>query len=104
MHTSIYSTLANEPGFDELVDWYVSEIPERIALLENAFANRDWELLRRTAHQMKGAAGSYGFDPITPVAFALESAVKQQSPEEGIADALRDLVDLCRCIRAGTPQ
>ena len=61
----------------------------------------DRESLRRTAHQMKGAAGSYGFDPLTDAAAELESAVRENQPRERIQNALEELIGRCRRIRAG---
>jgi len=55
----------------ELVEMFVDEMPERIALLGEALASGDRESLERTAHQMKGSAGSYGFDQLTPYAAAV---------------------------------
>ena len=76
----IFSTLANDRVLGELVKMYVAEMPDRMAALENAYSGGDRELLRRTAHQMKGAAGSYGFHGLTQSAAALESAVRGNLP------------------------
>jgi HPt (histidine-containing phosphotransfer) domain-containing protein len=75
-----------------------------MATLETHAANRNWEQLARTAHQLKGAAGSYGFHEMTPCAAALEAAAQDAQPEEQILVALHGLLDLCRRARAGTPE
>jgi histidine phosphotransfer protein HptB len=99
----IYSIFADDPVLSELVGMYVAEMPDRIAALEQAFAGGDREVLRRAAHQMKGAAGSYGFDCLTQSAAALETTVRGDLPEVEIQRSLEDLVRLCRRIRAGGP-
>lgn len=100
---AVFSSFADDPVMGELVELYVSEMPERIAALEEAFAAGDLGALQRLAHQMKGAAGSYGFDGLTSVARTLESSVKEGEPMEAVDSALQDLVGICRRVRAGAP-
>jgi len=99
----IYSSHAQDPDLSDLVDLFVAEMPDRVANILSRFESRDWEGLQRAAHQLKGAAGSYGFAPITPVAARLESAIRQNEPEASIRKAVEDLVALCRRMRAGAP-
>ena len=103
-NTAIHSTMGGDPDFAELVEMYVEEMPERIAALQQAFDNRDMENLSRAAHQMKGAAGSYGFDSVTPLAAALEASVRDDTPEEDLLKTLNVLLGVCRRIRAGSPE
>ena len=99
----LYSNLATDPDVGDLVDVYVREMPERIKALDTQAKNQDWKLLARTAHQIKGSAGSYGFGEITPYAARLESAAREAGRTEEILSALDDLLSLCRRIRGGTP-
>ncbi|MHB1033361.1 MAG: Hpt domain-containing protein [Pirellulales bacterium] len=99
----LYSTLGGDPDLAEIVTMFVDEMPERIENLETRFKTHDFENLQRAAHQLKGAAGSYGFNEVTPYAARLETAVREHEPEDRIQDALDALVDLCRRARAGTP-
>ena len=101
---TIHSSMATDPDYGELVEMYVDEMPDRIAALEQAFDSGDMECLRRAAHQMKGAAGSYGFDQLTPWAAAVEYTVRGGEPEDHIQKTLRDLIDICRRVRAGAPE
>ncbi|MHB8970739.1 MAG: Hpt domain-containing protein [Pirellulaceae bacterium] len=100
----VYSQLATDPDLGELVDLFVQEMPDRINTLEAHAHGRDWTQLTRTAHQIKGAAGSYGFGEITPYAARLEAAAREALPEEEILAALHELLSLCRRVRSGTPQ
>jgi hypothetical protein len=61
----VYSPLADDPDYGELVDLFVQEIPERINALDAQAESRDWNQLAETAHKLKGAAGCYGFGEIT---------------------------------------
>ncbi len=99
----LHSSLAADPDLGELVDLFVAEMPNRINAMETQAESGDWEQVRRTAHQMKGSAGSYGFDVITPSAARLEHIAGDGCQEEEVRLALDELLDLCRRLRAGTP-
>jgi HPt (histidine-containing phosphotransfer) domain-containing protein len=92
----LYSTLAEDPDLREIVDMFVDEMPDRIANLLAQCESGKWEELRRAAHQLKGAAGSYGFDAISPSAADLEDALYHHKPEAEILKATESLVALCR--------
>jgi len=102
--TFAYSSLAADPDLGELVEMFVQEMPDRINALETQAQSRNWEQLTRTAHQLKGAAGSYGFHEITPFAARLESAAREGRQEEEILSSLDELLDLCRRVRSGVPR
>ncbi|MCY2991538.1 MAG: ATP-binding protein [Planctomycetota bacterium] len=100
----LYSDLdfADDPELGELVDLFVGQMPDRIKVFESQAQSRDWHALARFAHQLKGAAGSYGFDAITPSAVQLEAAVREAQSEERILSSAAELVSLCRRMRAGS--
>ena len=100
----LYSTLAEDPDLCEIVDMFVDEMPDRIANLLDQLGSENWEELRRAAHQLKGAAGSYGFDAISPSAAKLENTLRDSEPEEEIQKAAESLVALCRRATSGTPE
>jgi HPt (histidine-containing phosphotransfer) domain-containing protein len=99
----LYSTLGGDPDLGEIVDLFVAEMPQRVADILNLLDGARWGQLGRAAHQLKGAAGSYGFGPISPAAARVEEAVRQGLPEEPIRAAVDELVDLCHRARGGTP-
>jgi HPt (histidine-containing phosphotransfer) domain-containing protein len=100
----IYSRLAGDPDLREIVDLFVEEMPGRVAVLLDQLDAADWEGMRRTAHQLKGAAGSYGFDAISPCAGKVEAAIRDGEPEQRIRAILDELVDLCNRTRCGLPR
>lgn len=100
---ALYSTLATDPDLGEIVGLFVAEMPNRTATLRDRLAAGDWAELRRAAHQLKGAAGSYGFEPITPAAARLEDAIRESLLEEAIRQMVDELIALCNSARAGTP-
>jgi histidine phosphotransfer protein HptB len=99
----VYSRLAGDPDLREIVDLFVEEMPDRVATLLDKLQSQDWEGLRQAAHQLKGAAGSYGFDAISPCAGKVESAIRDGEPEPRIRATVEELVDLCNRTRCGLP-
>ena len=99
----VYSRLAEDPDLRDIVDMFVEEMPGRIATFLEQLKAGDWEALRHTAHQLKGAAGSYGFDIITPSAGKVEAAIRNSEPEARIREAVDELIDLCNRTRCGVP-
>jgi histidine phosphotransfer protein HptB len=100
----LYSTLADDPDIGELVELFIDELPERIAALQAAFAAGDVEALRRCAHQLKGAAGSYGFDAMTPALQSLEQRAGQDRPLIELQPLLDEVTSFAGRVRAGLPQ
>ncbi len=99
---AIYSSLATDSLMSGLVEMYVVEMPDRIVALELAFSSGDRDILKRSVHQMKGAAGSYGFDLLTLSAADVESAIRENQSPETIRREFDELIQSCRRIRTGT--
>ena len=97
----LYSALANDPDLRAIVELFVEEMPDRVSSLLDRLNESDWEGLRRAAHQLKGAAGSYGFEPITCSAAKVETAIRQSRPEVELRRLVDDLVGLCRRAEVG---
>lgn len=99
----IYSSLGSDPDLADLVEMFVEEMPERLASFLTPFQQQNWQELRRAAHQIKGAAGSYGFPQISAMAAELEEAVSDPPQPEQLAELVERLVNLCNRARAGSP-
>jgi len=96
------STFADDTDMMELVEYFISELPERIDGLESAFRDDDRATLKRLAHQLKGAAGGYGYPSITECAANLERAVLADHADvKQISARLDDVLDLCRRALSG---
>lgn len=96
----IHSTFAADPDMRELVEFFVQEMPGRIASFRKAFDSAAVADLTRLAHQLKGASGGYGFPDIGAKAGAIEAALKSNagaSPHAlaAIRADLDELIDLC---------
>ncbi|NLW85328.1 MAG: response regulator [Planctomycetes bacterium] len=97
---AIYSTYQNEEGFEEIIAQFVARLPSHIDEMRRALNASLWEELRRLAHQLKGAGGSYGYAALTDEARTLESHAKQADAEKANL-SLVAMAGLVRRIKAG---
>lgn len=95
----LVSTLASDPDMVELVQFFVDEIDDRIGTIKTTSEGNDIVGLRTVAHQLKGAATGYGFEPISNTAGELERLIDVTEPPE-ITEAVQkqvdELIELCR--------
>ena len=96
----IYSQLGADEDLAELIDLFVSEIPDRLAILQRLAENGQYDALARYAHQLKGAGGSYGFPQLTAVAASLERAAKARLTVADLTAAWTQLADVAGRLRA----
>ena len=100
--TGYYSSLAQDPDLGELVELFVAEMPAKMTAFQAAAACQNWATLRTLAHQLKGAAGSYGFGKLTLFAQELEAAVQEPTPETAVLGPLQQLLAACQRVRPGS--
>ncbi|MCG3121756.1 MAG: hypothetical protein GIKADHBN_00127 [Phycisphaerales bacterium] len=101
----IFSDFADDPDMQELVELFAQEMPAKIEKVRSAFEAGRFDDLRRLAHQLKGAAGGYGFGVVGDAAGRLEehlatSAAGSAGSIEQIKKDVQALLDLCRNVRA----
>jgi CheY-like chemotaxis protein/HPt (histidine-containing phosphotransfer) domain-containing protein len=94
------STFHDDPDMIELVEEFSRALPERIAAIESAFAARDFQTLRRLAHQLKGAGSGYGFPSITSTAQEVEGAIAGTTAAPDLAEKVAELIAVCRSVEA----
>lgn len=104
LSTPLYSDFGADDELADLVEMFVAEMPQRISALETLAAAHDWDEVGRTAHQLKGSSGSYGFQQLTPAASRVEEAIRGHEPEAMVLRAVAELLSLCRSVRAGTAE
>ena len=95
----LVSTLAKDPDMAELVQFFVDEIDARVGTIQSAAEGNDIVGLRTVAHQLKGAATGYGFEPISNTAGELERLIDVTEPPEvtqTIQAQVDELIELCR--------
>ena len=74
--TTVRSEFADDPDMSEIVALFVRELPQRIAAMHSALAASNLEQLRLLAHQLKGAAGGYGFPKLGEAAAQIDQGIK----------------------------
>jgi HPt (histidine-containing phosphotransfer) domain-containing protein len=82
-----FEALEQSTGADfakELVDTFLVEAPDMLKTLRQAFADKNVELFRRTAHSLKSNSNTFGATKLGSMAKDLElgaaDAVKASSP------------------------
>lgn len=96
----LVSEFAGDPDMQELVDLFVSELPDRVARLHSTWNQTQLDEVKRLAHQLKGASAGYGFPTIGAAAGKLVDALRasdsaNQSSLNALKRDLDNLIDLC---------
>lgn len=98
----LYSEYLGDEEMADLIEFFVAEMRDRVNDLEAALQSGDETLLREMAHQLKGAAASYGFPSITQVAGELErSLLAEEAEVSALTEQVEGLIDMCRRAAAG---
>ncbi len=100
----LVSELAGDADMVELVEMFVEELPDRVAAIEKALADQDFETLAGLTHQLKGTAGGYGFPTITDASKEAELTCKAADDLEKLASDVKALSELCCRARATTTE
>jgi signal transduction histidine kinase/CheY-like chemotaxis protein/HPt (histidine-containing phosphotransfer) domain-containing protein len=96
---ALVSTLGGDDDMRDIVEQFVRGLANRASAIVHATEQSDLEALGRQAHQLKGAAGAYGFQTITEAAAALEEAIREGDALE-VRGRVEALVALCARARA----
>lgn len=99
----LVSDLAGDADLTDLIEEFVGGLTTRVQTLEQACAGGDFERLAQLAHQLKGAAGGYGFPSLTELAADLEKRAQARESLEALRNAVQRVSDLCQRAQAGTP-
>ena len=97
---NVVSTLENDEDMKEILHHVVRDLPDRSSAILRASQASDVETLKRLAHQLKGAAGGYGFPGITEAASAVEQAITEGAEPPSLQRHVEELASLCRRARA----
>ncbi len=100
----IRSDYANDADMAELVELFVSEMPERVQGLMNSWTEQKLDEVSRCAHQLKGACGGYGFPSLSTAAGELEKSLhaladgSNSSSTQELRAKFEELIRLCQRI------
>ena len=96
---STLSKLLSKPATAKLVEKFLAGLPQRVTAIQAAMATCEMNHLKVLAHQLKGAAGGYGFAAISNVSASLESAVIAGADKSTVAGHVANLAALCGQVR-----
>lgn len=68
----LFGDFHHDADMRPIVVMFLSEIPGRVETLRTHMQHGDRASFRRVVHQLKGAGGGYGFQPISDAAARLE--------------------------------
>lgn len=97
---ALYSHYADDPDMRDLVIEFVDRLPALLRDIRAAAEAGNRRQLKRLAHQLKGAAGGYGFTPVSEQAAAVESATKDAASMWTLDQAVRQLEATCARVRS----
>ncbi|HET9963539.1 MAG TPA: Hpt domain-containing protein [Nitrospiraceae bacterium] len=69
-----------DASFEPLIPPFMANRNREVGTMTEALAQADYETVRKLAHGIKGAGGSYGFDEMSAIAAGLEQAAKAADP------------------------
>jgi len=103
LDSPLYSDFADDADMQPIISEFVDELADRVRTLQDAADHNDLGALQTIAHQLKGAAGGYGFGPITDAARHLEASTAARAELTALGHQVAELVDLCRRATSAPP-
>ncbi len=94
----IVSELASDPDIATILPGFISRLGGQLETMREAQAAGDHDGLRRLAHKLKGAGGSYGYPTLTEACAVLEETA---STEDRATVALDTVAALIHDIQSG---
>jgi signal transduction histidine kinase/PleD family two-component response regulator len=91
---ALRSGLAGNEKLRSLLERFVARLPERVEEIQRLLRDSDLQSLSRALHQLKGAAGGYGFPEITLAARRAEESIKQSEDLKQVAVQVEELTEL----------
>jgi PAS domain S-box-containing protein len=98
----LVSEFVNDPDVSPLIEKFTERLAEQLNAMYRAVASHEHDELRRLAHKLKGAGGSYGYPQLTVVCKALEDAAHAANDPEEIV-ALDQVAALVHAIKNACP-
>ena len=97
--STLRSEFADDPDMVGIVALFIHELPQRLAAMHVALAAANHEQLRMLAHQLKGAAGGYGFPKLGEAAALIDQAVRVGNDDNVIRSRVGMLAAIAARIR-----
>ena len=96
----IRSTLADDPEMRPLIQDFLDSLEDYASQLDQSMRTSNLEFAHQMCHQLKGAGGGYGFEPITLAAQMALSLLQDEVPnEKAVKRAVDELIAVIRSAR-----
>jgi signal transduction histidine kinase/HPt (histidine-containing phosphotransfer) domain-containing protein len=79
---------------------FIADLPTKVHQMGNLLNESNFEELARVTHQLKGAAGVYGFMSITDAAGRVEAEITQAAPLQEVTQQVNSLIYLIRSVES----
>ena len=86
------------PGMLTIITEFVDGLPDEVRRMTDFLEHNDMASLRRIVHQLRGAGGGYGFDPITEPAIRAEGSIDASGSLESLTAEIDALIGVVRRI------
>ncbi|MBX3354075.1 MAG: Hpt domain-containing protein [Phycisphaeraceae bacterium] len=97
----LISRFVDDPEMAEIIALFVAETPERRREFSSSWDRGDLHRVRTLAHQLKGAAGGYGYPELSAAASELEAALDSHVADQtSVASAYDALMALLSRVEA----
>ncbi len=99
----LISDLADDPDMLPLVHEFLRLLPDRMALFDSHREPEQRSALASAAHQLKGAAGGYGYMSLSELARTVERFASAGGSQAECDKAINALLSRCRAALRGAP-
>lgn len=96
----LVSEFASDCDMVDIIRDFVASMPARASAIREALDASQIDAVMRQVHQLRGAAGGFGFGIITDSAAQLELAYQQRRGADELSARVGELANLCRRARA----
>lgn len=88
----IYSSLASDPDFVDLLEEFVLELSVRQKSMREMLESGDHSGLLRMIHQLRGSCGGYGFTSLTNAAGVIDDEYRTGVPFDRLEAQVLDFI------------
>jgi PAS domain S-box-containing protein len=94
----IKSGYADNPRMKKIIPEFVDGLPDEVRKMIDLLERKNLQALKRVVHQLRGACGGYGFDPVTEPAGRAEESIKTSKAIDLITGDILSLIEVVRRI------
>jgi diguanylate cyclase (GGDEF)-like protein len=88
------SSYGDNPKMEQVLTRFVARLPDRVTQIQKMLVDEDLDAIKQAAHQLKGAAGGYGFAELTDAAGRVEARIKTHDAFDAITQEVQSLLSL----------